>query len=450
MAVCSTVLLPLYFIIRTGYYQFLRPFHNAMSGFTRLIVEKARCKLGPCLIIKLFLISPFCFGDWTGEAGIELRYFTSNAAFSEQFDGFNASAYFLPEYYVDWNERKDALVFEPFLRVDQHDPERNHADLREFHWRHTGNEWELKLGVSTLFWGVTESLHLVDVINQTDGVENLDGEDKLGQPMAMLRWIKQWGTLDVLVMPGFRERKYPSAKGRFSGFLVDTAQPLYESSARDLHTDLALRWSKVLGNFDIGLSYFRGTSREPRFLISAESLSDRGPMLRPFYDQIDQLGIDVQATLGAWLWKLEAIHRSGQGQSYSASTAGFEYSLYSVFGTDADIGLLLEYSYDQRAQDNQSLSLRLNQPLSQVGPDNDVFVGGRFGFNDMQGSELLAGCALDMDSSARFCIIEGNRRLNDQWVVGLEARVFSAIDSDHLFAPVRDDDLIQLDFTYHF
>ena len=31
--------------------------------------------------------------------------------------------------------------------------------------------------------------YLVDIINQTDAVENLDGEDKLGQPMARLRPI---------------------------------------------------------------------------------------------------------------------------------------------------------------------------------------------------------------------------------------------------------------------
>ncbi len=68
----------------------------------------------------------------------------------------------------------------------------------------------------------------------------------------------------------------------------------------------------------------------------------------------------------------------------------------------------------------------------------------------MQSSELLAGCALDMDSSARFCIVEGSRRLNDQWVASLEARFFSAIDNDHAFATVRDDDLIQLDLTFHF
>ena len=47
----------------------------------------------------------------------------------------------------------------------------------------------MRLGLRKVYWGVTESQHLVDVINQTEGVENLDGEDKLGQPMLNLALI---------------------------------------------------------------------------------------------------------------------------------------------------------------------------------------------------------------------------------------------------------------------
>jgi hypothetical protein len=33
-------------------------------------------------------------------------------------------------------------------------------------------------------------LHLVDIINQTDGVESIDGEDKLGQSMMAFSLFK--------------------------------------------------------------------------------------------------------------------------------------------------------------------------------------------------------------------------------------------------------------------
>ena len=47
------------------------------------------------------------------------------------------------------------------------------------------------------FWGVTETAHRVDILNQTDQVESFDGEDKLGQPMVNFSWSKDWGTLDL-------------------------------------------------------------------------------------------------------------------------------------------------------------------------------------------------------------------------------------------------------------
>lgn len=413
------------------------------------MLAQSRRYLAGGLFFAHLLVASHSQAQWTGEAGVEIRYFLNDALFPEQFDGLNSSAYFLPEYYRSWNQRRDSIVIEPFLRLDQNDPERSHADLRELHWRHASDQWELKLGISTVFWGVTESQHLVDVINQTDAVENLDGEDKLGQPMAMLRVVRNWGTLDAYLLPGFRERQFPGPKGRLSGLAIDSDNPRYESGAKDLHTDVAFRWSQIFGDFDLGLSYFRGTARTPRFDIPLLADSNTSLQLRPVYEQINQFGLDLQATLGAWLWKLEAIHRSGQGDDYVATTFGFEYSMYSVFGSDADIGVLIEYLYDERDA-NTVNTLVLDQPLAQVGPDNDVFIGGRFGFNDMQGSELLAGCSLDMDSSARFCIIEGSRRLTDQWVASLEARFFSAVDEDHPFATVRNDDLIQLDLTFHF
>ena len=72
-----------------------------------------------------------------------------------------------------------------------------------------GDDWDLHLGVKQIFWGVTEFNHLVDIINQTDLVENIDGEDKLGQPMAHLSLVRDWGILDFHLLTGFRERTFP-------------------------------------------------------------------------------------------------------------------------------------------------------------------------------------------------------------------------------------------------
>ena len=77
--------------------------------------------------------------------------------------------------------------------------------LREFYWWRDFDSVEIYVGARQLFWGVTETVHLVDVINQNDLVEDIDGEDKLGQPMVSLLLDRDWGTLELFSLLGFRE-----------------------------------------------------------------------------------------------------------------------------------------------------------------------------------------------------------------------------------------------------
>ncbi|MBT8144644.1 MAG: hypothetical protein KJO55_08080, partial [Gammaproteobacteria bacterium] len=189
--------------------------------------KHARYRFGLLLAAQcaaFFLHHPALAGDWSGDVGLELRAFTTRSS-TPAIPNSNLSLYLHPEYYHDWDN--DRIVIAPFVRLDENDPERSHADLREAYWRHSFETAELTLGLRRVFWGVTESAHLVDIINQTDLVENLDTEDKLGQPMISLSLIRDWGTVDLFVMPYFRERTFSSQNARLNG-------PLYidESAAR--------------------------------------------------------------------------------------------------------------------------------------------------------------------------------------------------------------------------
>ena len=313
----------------------------------------------------------------------------------------------------------------PFLRRDSVDEERNLVDLQEAYWAWESDSIELLAGVNTVFWGVTESAHLVDIVNQTDAAGDVDGEDKLGQPMVNLTWQQDWGLLSAYVMPYFRERNYPGVDGRLRAPLpVDTDRPVYESSSDEYHVDVALRYSHYIGDIDVGLSVFSGTSREPR-LIPA----DDAPVLLPHYDQIDQFGVDLQYTRDAWLWKLEAIARNGYSETFAAAVGGFEYTFYQVAQSGADIGVLLEYQYDGRNE---------LEPFTTA--DNDVFAGFRLALNDTQDTSLLAGIAYDTVTGETFFNVEAERRIGDSISLEVRARAFSgARPQDITFAVVRDD-----------
>jgi hypothetical protein len=75
---------------------------------------------------------------------------------------------------------------------------------------------------------------------------------------------------------------------------------------------------------DFGLSQFIGTAREPEFLLGSDG---RGrPALIPRYNQIRQTGLELQAIVGDWLCKLEALRQDNPAEDFFAAIGGFEYS----------------------------------------------------------------------------------------------------------------------------
>ena len=400
-----------------------------------MVVEKSREIFSRLLLVGgLFVCAEAFAGEWSGYVAAEYNYFPQSPLNTQQFENGSLSFSAEPEFYHSW-ENGDSLTFVPFFRWDEHDSQRSHIDIRELIWVRAEDDWELRLGIGKVFWGVTESQHLVDIINQSDLVENIDGEDKLGQSMINVTLLRDWGTVDFFVLPSFRERTFAGKGGRFRPNPQIDDHTAYQSDAKDKHVDYALRWSQTFDDWDVGVSHFYGTSREPRIIPTPVA---GGVALIPFYDIINQTGLDVQATLDEWLWKVEVIHRSGQGETFNAFTGGFEYTFVGVMESTADFGFIAEYLYDDRGAD------------AGVAFDDDIFVGGRLAMNDAASSELLFGLIADVHESTRFYSLEASRRLGDEWVLSLEARVISSVSNNDPLAPFRHDDVIKLELARHF
>ncbi len=390
--------------------------------------------------IGLVLMAVCAFGtarsfEVSGKAGFEARIFKHDPHFAEQTRG-QFSVFAQPEFYREWDNGRQSVLFVPFARLDSVDPRRSHADVREGFWQIIGEDWELRLGAAKVFWGVTESQHLVDVINQTDAIEDIDGEDKLGQPMVDGALIRDWGTVNLFLMPWFRERSFPGTRGRLRPAIrIADDDSDYESRFGRLHPDVALRWSHVLGDWDVGLAHFYGHNREPEFKLEANAKRFE---LVPQYNLIHQTSVDLQLTLDAWLWKFEAIRRIGQGKPFIAATTGFEYTFFGILDSAADLGVIGEYLYDQRDE-------RATTPFQ-----DDVFAGVRLALNDEQSMEVLAGVIIDPQHGSRIFSIEASRRFGDAWKVELNARFWSNTASRDPLAVFQDDDHAQLSIMRFF
>ena len=373
------------------------------------------------------------------------------------------------------------FAIEPFGRVDWRDDERTHADLRQAKYELVLGRLELMVGLDKVYWGVTEAVHLVDVINQTDAVDGADGEDKLGQPMIRASYESGWGTLTLYGMPLFRERTFPGRHGRPRiDFVIDPDRTRYEHADENEHFDWAMRYFHYIGPFEIGLSYFDGTAREPVMepiifrngeeftglacpptaegllnsaavandclLILSEGtglplggeVGEIDVKLAPFYPLMRQASIDLQAVFGSWLFKLEALQRKQLDDDYVLATGGVEYSLYGLFDSEVDLGMIAEYVWDERGSD------ALN-PFQ-----NDLFLGARWGLNDVASTAILMGGAVDLGNGATILSMEAERRIGDDIKISLEARGFASVPDDDPLAFLEDEGFAQMRIAYFF
>ncbi len=393
-------------------------------------------------------VSGFVYsGEFSGYIGGQTRIFFEEPISSEQHNSY-LSAVAEPEFFHDWDNGAQNLEVKLFYRIDQHDEQRTHGDIRELSWtgvfENSHENWEVLAGISKVFWGVTETQHLVDIVNQTDQVENVDGEDKLGQPMIRFSTERDWGIVDLFILPGFRERTFPGAEGRpRPGAIVDTDRnAIYDFSAGKQHVDFAGRYSHYIGEWEFGVSLFTGTGREPTDFKPVAVSPTGETIVVPVYSLINQIGVDSQAFFGDWTWKLEAantIVRSGAKKDINSfkTVAGFEYTLVGISDSSIDLGFVVEYHYsDQRISDTIF--------------DNDLATALRFVLNDAQSTEILAGFTTDADTQTIGSFIEASRRLGESWTLEAQLRTFHGAKQGRPLFSFRFDNFVQIDLNYHF
>ena len=190
-------------------------------------------------------------------------------------------------------------------------------------------------------------------------------------------------------------------------------------------------------------------------LLTGSLPAGSDPELVPLYNVIDQTGLELQYLNNGWLWKLEAITRSGQGDRFTALDGGFEYTQVGVFDSAADLGWLLEYLWEDR---DESLA----SPFQ-----DDVLLATRFTFNDVASTEILAGVIYDLENDEKAINLESSRRFGNNLKASLEARFYTdtakPLSASELYlsalqgraenpglSPVSRSDFIQAEVVYYF
>lgn len=431
-----------------------------------------------------------------GNVGFDARLFYHPPLYSGQ-ERHDGALFAAPEFKYYPQDSSDMFTAALFARADAVDENRSHFDIRALNYLKVAHDgaWELNVGINQVFWGVTESQNLVNVLNQSDSLEGFFTTAKLGQPLLSFTWLSNnafaqdadWGNVGFYVLPIFRAQKYIGSTSRLrpDPLMRFLDAPIYQSAQGTKHVDYALRYWHNLSTLDIGISYFQGTNRQPSIYgviddvplpISGEVVRLPTYEVRPYYGQMQQVGLDVQWALDAFLFKLEAIHRRGQdnffistitGQTpdeptvelcvntifssqrqcgfdnqvrdnhFSAYTVGLEYSLGAVAG--ADVILVGEYNGDSRG--NTALNIL----------QNDLLLGAHIALSNTASTIIKLGLIRDLHFNSLIASLELSTRLADRVSLDVEAKSFVRINrEDSVLYQVRDDDYAQLGISYFF
>jgi hypothetical protein len=185
------------------------------------------------------------------------------------------------------------------------------------------------------------------------------------------------------------------------------------------------------------LSYFNGTSREP--ILEAVIIPESNEAaLQAFYPLMSQWGLDLQLTSGGYLWKLEAIHRTATQRCLCCCGCWFGITFVGLFGSDWDVGTLVEYNWDSDA--NQSTRVF----------NNDLFVGLRLAANDVADTAILIGVNHDLDSSAQIVRAEIERRMFSDFTIAIEFQSVQNTEPFDTLHAFRKDSYFQIGIARYF
>ena len=303
-------------------------------------------------------------------------------------------------------------------------------DIKEANVNFENSTWSFLLGSTEEFWGKTETLNPVDIINSNNYDEGLSKPNKLGEVMIKANREIGIGDLSIYYLPNFRPNKYPSKKSRLNlPIEVNDDEANYVNGADKNMQQFALRFSGYYEDLDFGISVFEGISRDPFFTLVS------GKMV-PSYSKISQYGIEVQQLLGEWIVKGEFINREGQQnisgslKDYSSGVVGLERSLYGLIDGNTDLTFFLEYAKDSRGvsahQSNQ----------------NDVFLVNRITLNDIHDTSISFAISRDLNTESGIFNSIISRRIFGLFKTDLEVFIPLDLKSDiHLNSSSKDKSL---------
>ena len=388
------------------------------------------------ILLCLLFISSYSKAELYSEHYGEIEL--SSTIFLMDIEGDNRKN-FLNSTKVEYNYffEIDNLTGKLKINVKESYPEsRQNLDFNEAYLDYSLENSNILIGNNIVFWGKNEFFNPVDIVNSKDFSLGLASGEKIGQTMFNIKRYLSSSELDFYILPSIANI-YPKSQVRSQQTLNIKSENIYSEGAKKENLGIGLRWSGYIDEYDYGLTFYKGNTKDPALNISSNQLV-------PNYSEITQIGIELQATQGDFLHKGEFINRSNQYNldgnidDYYGFIVGTEHTLYGLFEKNWDLSNIIEYSYDSRG----SKSHHSNQ--------NDLFYGARLVLNDIDDTQYFISLQNDLDKGTRAITFSYESRFFSHFKGGIDLYVPLNLEKDYHQSSFKDENNIKIFSSYAF
>jgi hypothetical protein len=303
---------------------------------------------------------------------------------------------------------------------------RSFVRLDELYGSYDFDEDRLSAGRSIRFWGALEVRNIVDGFNPVDFRSGLFEEDKMGVWNAAWTHYTDTGSLALIVKMHEEDRKMAQPPYVYYFFppFARYDRTLNTETSRDRPT-FYLRLSGSTETeypLDYTVILQHGYDAQRYFLPDGPPDGSVPVTLGEHAYLVNKAMTFETLVVGETLFKLEALYTDVIDEErisdYYHVGIGVEHTLSQIHG-NADLGLLAEYyRYDTLEKgEGKYTDLELFEVFQ-----NDLFVGLRYSWNNMNDASLVGGVVSDMEYNEQSWYAEYETRLFDAFKLNADYR----------------------------
>jgi hypothetical protein len=400
-------------------------------------------------LLGVLLLSTFSFAQiqYEGFIGLDTQSYSSK----ENKHSNNLSLE--QQLKLSYEKNNYSSVLEIYAQEDStdflkgEDNNRSFVRINEAYIKYENDDSKILFGKNIRFWGALEVKNIVDTFNIQDGRSDPFKTDKIGAYNIAYSHFFEDSELSIIAK--LYEQKNKMASNSYIYSILNEN----ESFSTKLETDKSLHRPSIYLSYN-GTTYGDEYSLDYAFIY--ENGYDSQRYLTRTANEYTQHSYLVNKFMtyntlvyDSTLYKLEALYadviEDKNVSDYIHVALGVEHTLEQL-ENGHEIGLIAEYYYYNTLENNKLTDLNLGETFQ-----NDLFLGLRYNFNDVEDSNAVGGVILDTKYDEQSYYVEYQTRAYDMFKVKFDYR-YSEPSSSHntVFAQQGRHQRVALNISYHF